>query len=153
MTDFAPLSAATRWAFGGGEKLSAAVGCPVLKNQLWEGAHTTTWLAFDVQLAQIGTRYARPLALSAETIGQSILRGRRNLVALARALELRVDPGTPAARLLQLPPPVQGVGAVGPDGVADDALRTHELRAGLCQSHAGGSGSTGGKRRLGHASQ
>ena len=82
----------------------------------------------DEQLAQIGTRYARPLALPAEAIGQSILRGRHKLVALAHALELRVDPGTSAARLLQLPPAAQGAGALSPDGVADDALRAHELR-------------------------
>ena len=67
----------------------------------------------DEQLAQIGTRYARPLALPAEAIGQSILRGRHKLVALAHALELRVDPGTSAARLLQLPPAAQGAGAPG----------------------------------------
>ena len=84
----------------------------------------------DEQLAQIGTRYARPLALPAEAIGQSILRGRHKLVALAHALELRVDPGTSAARLLQLPPAAQGAGALSPDGVADDALRAHELRGG-----------------------
>ena len=39
----------------------------------------------DEQLAQIGTRYARSLALPAEAIGQSILRGRHKLVALTRA--------------------------------------------------------------------
>ena len=61
----------------------------------------------DGQLGQVGTRYARTLALSAEAIADATLRARHKLVALAEALaealDLRVDPDTPAARLLKLP--------------------------------------------------
>lgn len=86
--------------------------------------------SLNENLAQIGIRYARPLALSAEAIAQATLRARHKLVALAQALELRVEPGTPAARLLQLPQPMDADEALGLDGTPDDALRAHELRGG-----------------------
>ena len=54
-------------------------------------------------------RYARTLALSAETIAEATLRARHKLVALAQALDLRVEPGSPAARLLKLPRRVPAV--------------------------------------------
>ncbi|MCE1194380.1 MAG: HDOD domain-containing protein [Acidovorax sp.] len=75
-------------------------------------------------LGQIGTRYARTLGLSAEAIGEATLRARHKLVALADALELRVEPGSAAARLLQLPAAAQD-GALAPD----DGLEPLELRA------------------------
>ena len=77
----------------------------------------------EAQLAQVGTRYARTLALSAEEIAQATLRARHKLVALAEALDLRVEPGSPAARLLKLPP------AAGAVVAPDDAIRSHELKA------------------------
>ncbi len=86
--------------------------------------------SLENNLAQIGAQYARPLALSAEAIAQATLRARYKLVALAQALELRVEPGSPAARLLKVPPPTGVDGAAGPDGSPDDALRAHELRGG-----------------------
>ncbi|UCV00017.1 serine/threonine protein kinase [Acidovorax radicis] len=86
--------------------------------------------SLENDLAQIGAQYARPLALSAEAIAQATLRARHKLVALAQALELRVEPGSPAARLLKLPPPTGAGGAAGSDGTPDDALRAHELRGG-----------------------
>lgn len=75
-------------------------------------------------LGQVGTRYARTLGLSAEAIGEATLRARHKLVALADALELRVEPGAAAARLLQLP-------AASPDGAPapEDGLEPLELRA------------------------
>lgn len=86
--------------------------------------------SLDENLAQIGMRYSRPLAFSVEAIAQATLRARHKLVALAQALELRVEPGTPAARLLQLPSPASTDGNQGLEGAADDALRAHELRGG-----------------------
>lgn len=74
------------------------------------------------QLGQVGTRYTRTLALSAEAIAEATLRARHKLVALADALDLRVAPDTPAARLLKLPP------AAGAQSAPDDALGAHELR-------------------------
>ena len=92
------------------------------------------------RLDQIGTRYARTLALSAEAIGDATLRARHKLVALAETLELRVEPGTPASRLLQLP--TTAGAAPAPE---DDALGNHELRStethplpAVLQSQAGG---------------
>ena len=91
------------------------------------------------QLGQVGTRYARTLALSAEAIADATLRARHKLVALAEALDLRVDPDTPAARLLKLPP------AAGAQAAPDDALGAHELRVtetqplpAVLESQAGG---------------
>lgn len=75
-------------------------------------------------LDQIGTRYARTLGLSAPDIAEATLRARRKLVALAEALDLQVAPGSPAARLLKLPP------AAGEAAAPEDALTPHELRAG-----------------------
>lgn len=79
----------------------------------------------EERLRGVGTRYSRTLALAPAAIAEATLRGRRKLVSLAETLELRVPPGTPAARLLQLPPSAE-------DGAAqlDDALAPHELGAG-----------------------
>ncbi len=77
----------------------------------------------EARLAEIAARYVRPLALSGPAIAEATLRARHKLVALAEALELHVEPGTPAARLLTLPPPE------GEAAASDDALDHHELRA------------------------
>ncbi|CAN7553253.1 HDOD domain-containing protein [Acidovorax sp. LjRoot129] len=91
------------------------------------------------RLAQIGTRYSRTLALSAEAIADATLRARHKLVELAEALDLHVEPGAPAARLLKLPP------AAGAAVAQDDPLGSHELRANetqplpaVLESQAGG---------------
>ncbi|PTT19803.1 serine/threonine protein kinase [Acidovorax sp. HMWF029] len=93
----------------------------------------------EAHLDQVGTRYARTLSLSAESIAEATLRARHKLVALAEALDLRVAPDTPAARLLRLPHPA------GTQPVAEDALGSHELRASetqplpaVLESQAGG---------------
>jgi len=92
----------------------------------------------EERLGQVGVRYSRTLALPPEAIAASTLRARHKLVALAEALDLRVAPGTPAARLLQLPPPA--------GAAQEDALGPHELRASeteplpaVLESQAGGS--------------
>lgn len=89
----------------------------------------TTLLQSDVRqveerLQVLATRYARTLGLSAPAIAEATLRARHQLVAMAEALELRVAPGAPAARLLQLP-----ASAPAGDGAPDDALAAHELHA------------------------
>ena len=91
------------------------------------------------RLAQVGTRYSRTLALPADAIAEATLRARHKLVALAQALDLRVEPRTPAARLLTLPPAADGSEA------AADALEPLELRASetqplpaMLESQAGG---------------
>ncbi len=78
--------------------------------------------ALEARLAQIAAAYARPLALSVEAVNEATLRARRKLVALAEALDLRVDAGSPAARLLKLPPAAQDATA------QDDALSPLELK-------------------------
>ncbi len=94
----------------------------------------------EERLQGVGTRYSRTLALSPAAIAEATLRARHKLVSLAQTLELRVAPGTPAARLLQLPPAAD-------DGVAvpEDALAPHELKTGdveplpaMLASQAGG---------------
>lgn len=93
----------------------------------------------EAHLGQIGTRYARTLALSSDVIAEATLRARHKLVALAEALDLRVAPGSPAARLLKLPQ------AAGAAPTPDDALGSHELKASetlplpaVLESQAGG---------------
>lgn len=76
----------------------------------------------EARLAQVGTRYSRTLALSAQEIADGTVRARHKLVALAEALDLRVDPGAPAARLLKLPLVADAA------SVQDDGLTPHELR-------------------------
>jgi serine/threonine protein kinase len=95
--------------------------------------------SLQARLEQIATRYARTLALSPEAIGEATLRARRKLVALAEALDLHVEPKSPAARLLTLPP--VGTSAATPQ----DALEPLELRASetqplpaVLESQAGG---------------
>ena len=77
----------------------------------------------EAGLQALATQYARTLSLSAQAISEATLRARRQLVAMAEALDLRVAPDAPAARLLQLP-----TSAVAGDGAPDDALAAHELR-------------------------
>ena len=74
-------------------------------------------------LRVLATQYARTLAMSPEAIGAATLAARQTLVNMAQVLELRVEKGTPAARLLVLP--------TSPDAPPDiqDMLSTHELRA------------------------
>lgn len=74
-------------------------------------------------LRVLTTQYARTLAMSPEAIGAATLAARQKLVTMAQVLELRVEKGTPAARLLVLP--------ASPDAPTDieDMLSTHELRA------------------------
>lgn len=93
----------------------------------------------EADLGQVSARYARTLALSADAVSEATLRARRKLVALAEALDLRVAPGSPAARLLKLPQ------ASGATPAAEDALSPHELKASetqplpaVLESQAGG---------------
>lgn len=100
---------------------------------------TSDAAVLPARLEQVAARYARTLALSPEAIGEATLRARHKLVALAEALDLQVEPHTPAARLLALPP-----AAEGPDA-PQDALAPLELRASetqplpaVLESQAGG---------------
>ncbi|ART49987.1 serine/threonine protein kinase [Acidovorax carolinensis] len=75
------------------------------------------------RLQQTAARYARTLALTHTAITEATLRARHKLVALAQALDLKVEPGSAAARLLTVPAPLGD--AVAPP----DALALLELRA------------------------
>ena len=77
------------------------------------------------RLQQTAARYARTLALSPTAIAEATLRARYKLVALAQALDLQVQPGSAAARLLTLPAP-EGDVAVPPDALALLELRAAE---------------------------
>lgn len=78
-------------------------------------------------LRVLATQYARTLAMSAEAIGAATQEARQKLAAMAQALELRVEKGSPAARLLAQP-----ATADAPPEI-EDMLSTHELRAGDTQ--------------------
>jgi HD-like signal output (HDOD) protein len=91
------------------------------------------------RLEQVAARYARTLALSAEAIGEATSRARHKLVALAEALDLRVEPDTPAARLLTLPPAAESA-ATPQDALAPLELRATETQPlpAVLESQAGG---------------
>jgi len=74
-------------------------------------------------LRVMATQYARTLGMSPEAIGAATAEARQKLASMAQALDLRVDKGSPAARLLSQP--------TTPDAPAEvmDMLSTHELRA------------------------
>jgi serine/threonine protein kinase len=93
----------------------------------------------QARLEQVATRYSRTLALSPEAIGEATLRARHKLVALAEALDLHVDPRSPAARLLTLPPAAEG-GATPQDVLAPLELRATETQPlpAVLESQAGG---------------
>ncbi|MDP3629207.1 MAG: HDOD domain-containing protein [Hydrogenophaga sp.] len=59
----------------------------------------------QVRLAQLGQRYARSIGIDSKGMETATQRAREKLVELARAMEFKVAPGTPAARLLQTAPP------------------------------------------------
>ena len=67
-------------------------------------------------------RFLQPALPCRRAVNEATLRARRKLVALAEALDLRVDAGSPAARLLKLPPAAQDATA------QDDALSPLELK-------------------------
>jgi serine/threonine protein kinase len=55
------------------------------------------------RMAQIGTRYSRSMGITANELGAATAKAREKLVDLARAMEIKVAPGSAAARLLELP--------------------------------------------------
>jgi len=55
------------------------------------------------KLTQIGQRYARSMGVSAKEVDTATEKAREKLVDLARAMEIKVVPGSAAAKLLQLP--------------------------------------------------
>lgn len=74
-------------------------------------------------LRVLATQYARTLAMSAEAIGTATLTARQKLVTMAQVLDLRVEKGSPAARLLVLPDAADALPPI------EDVLSTHELHA------------------------
>lgn len=95
-----------------------AMAANEVANTLLQGQTET-----EDRLQQIAASYARTLALTPGAIAEATLRARHKLVALAEALDLQVEPGSAAARLLSLPAPQ---GAPAPP---EDALAPLELRA------------------------
>ncbi len=79
---------------------------------------------------QAGQRYARGIGIDAKTMETATLRAREKLAELARAMDFKVAPDTPAARLLQTP---STTGASPHDPAASDAVHdamdSYELHA------------------------
>ena len=133
-----------RKPLGSPEQRAPAQGVERLRWVAMAANEVATTLLFqdaqvDASLGQIGTRYARTLAMSAEAISEGTLRARHKLVALAEALDLRVDPSAPAARLLRLPAP-EGAGTPQEDVLEPLELRVHETQPlpAVLESQAGG---------------
>ncbi|HSV51030.1 MAG TPA: HDOD domain-containing protein [Burkholderiaceae bacterium] len=78
--------------------------------------------AAPARLREVVARYARVLGRNTAEIEQAIAKARSKLVQLAQVMDIRVQPGSAAGRLLQQPDPKA---APGPE----DALQTHALRA------------------------
>ena len=74
-------------------------------------------------LRTLATQYARTLDMTPQAVGAATQEGRQKLVTMARVLELRVDKGSAAGRLLVLP----SAADAPPD--PQDMLSTHELRS------------------------
>jgi serine/threonine protein kinase len=58
----------------------------------------------QVKLAQVGHRYARCIGIDTKGVDTATQRAREKLAELARAMEFKVAPDSPAARLLQTAP-------------------------------------------------
>ncbi|MDZ4075361.1 MAG: HDOD domain-containing protein [Hylemonella sp.] len=58
----------------------------------------------QAKLAQVGQRYARCIGIDAKAVDTATQRAREKLAELARAMEFKVAPDSPAARLLQAAP-------------------------------------------------
>lgn len=78
------------------------------------------------KLSQIGHRYTRSMGLSARDMDAATAKAREKFVDLARAMDIRVQPGSAAAKLLQVP---QGRATVSTDPNTEDTVLTHELHA------------------------
>ena len=84
MTDFAPLSAARRWALGSGDKPPASLGRFELKTQLGRGAQATVWLAVDPRLQrEVAIKLMRPLQDQDPSVLEPWLREARHVGRLA----------------------------------------------------------------------
>jgi serine/threonine protein kinase len=81
-----------------------------------------------VQLAKIGQRYVRSLGLSAREIEAATAQAREKLADLARAMDIRVTPGSAAAKLLAPPPGHEKEAQTILTGT-QDAVASHELHA------------------------
>ncbi len=80
------------------------------------------------KLAQLGQRYARALGMSSSAVQAATVKARQKLVELARAMELKVVPGSAAAKLLQAPEFEATTQKKLANGI-EDTLAPHELHA------------------------
>ena len=79
-------------------------------------------------IAKVTRKYARALGISATVADEATARARQKLIELAAAMELRVAPGSAAAKLMKLPDAGESAGAVhGTD--PDISLGKLELQA------------------------
>jgi len=87
--------------------------------------------AAAARVAQIGQRYARSMGVNSKDLDAATLKAREKLVELARAMDIKVAPGSAAAKLLQAP--ATGGETPGtspmPPGQADDSVASYELHA------------------------
>jgi HD-like signal output (HDOD) protein len=57
----------------------------------------------DVRIEEVTRKYAKAMGSSTKAVQDATTRARQKLIDLADAMEIRVTPGTPAARLLSMP--------------------------------------------------
>lgn len=84
------------------------------------------------RLTKIGQRYARSIGVSAKEVEAATLTAREKLVDLARAMDIKVVPGSAAANLLQLPPARVEMPKSSPmtaQAETEDAVVSYELHA------------------------
>jgi serine/threonine protein kinase len=80
------------------------------------------------KLVQLAHRYARSLGMTSSDIQKATNTAREKLVELARAMELKVMPGSAAAKLL-MSPPSESETSKKTATDKDDTLTSHELHA------------------------
>jgi hypothetical protein len=84
------------------------------------------------KLRQVGLRYARSMGISANELDAATLKAREKLVDLARAMEIKVAPGSAGERLLKVPAAAgesSKTKAMTFQAEADDTVAKHELHA------------------------
>ena len=79
-------------------------------------------------ISKVNTKYARSMGISLAQAEEATAKARQKLVDLAVAMEIRVSPGSAAAKLLQLPEPESVAGGPQPTD-SDVSLRKLELQA------------------------
>jgi hypothetical protein len=85
--------------------------------------------AMAARLAQIGARYGRSMGITAKELSDATAKAREKLVDLARAMEIKVAPGSAAAKLLELPGQKSEPAKSAPPDTTESTVVSFQLQA------------------------